>query len=43
MKKYFKSIARTPRKILTILIPLALFLFGWWFGLPAEEKSHGDG
>jgi Cu(I)/Ag(I) efflux system membrane fusion protein len=39
MKKYFKSLARTPRKILTILIPLTLFLFGWWFGLPAEKKS----
>ena len=39
MKTYFKSLARTPRKILTILIPLVLFLFGWWFGLPAEKKS----
>jgi Cu(I)/Ag(I) efflux system membrane fusion protein len=39
MKKYFRSIARTPRKILTILIPLALFMCGWWFGLPAEKKS----
>ena len=39
MKNVFRSLVRTPRKILTILIPLALFLFGWWFGLPAEEKA----
>jgi len=30
---------RTPRKILTILIPLALFLLGWWFGLLSEKKE----
>ncbi len=39
MKKLLKSLARTPRKALTILLPLGLFLFGWWFGLPAEKKS----
>ncbi len=39
MKTFLKSLARTPRKILTILLPLALFLFGWWFGLPPGEKS----
>ncbi len=39
MKKYFKSIARAPRKTLAILLPIALFLLGWWFGLPSEKKS----
>jgi Cu(I)/Ag(I) efflux system membrane fusion protein len=30
---------RLPRKLPVLLIPLALFLFGWWFGLPPREGS----
>jgi membrane fusion protein, copper/silver efflux system len=33
---------RAPRKLIAIVIPLLLFFFGWWFGLPPSEKS-GDG
>lgn len=33
------SLRRIPRKLLALLLPIALFLFGWWFGLPASEKS----
>jgi membrane fusion protein, copper/silver efflux system len=36
------SLRRIPRKLLALLLPITLFLFGWWFGLPASEKS-GDG
>ena len=43
MKTFFKSILRTPRKILTVAIPLALFLIGWWFGLPSEKRSADSG
>ena len=39
MKKILNSLLRTPRKALTILIPIALFLAGWWFGLPAERTD----
>jgi Cu(I)/Ag(I) efflux system membrane fusion protein len=39
---FIRSIRRTPRKLLALLLPIALFLFGWWFGLPATEKSNGD-
>jgi Cu(I)/Ag(I) efflux system membrane fusion protein len=43
MKNFFiknlRALARTPRKILTILLPLALFGAGWWFGLPAESDA----
>ncbi|MFC7337513.1 efflux RND transporter periplasmic adaptor subunit [Haloferula chungangensis] len=28
-----------PRKWLVFLLPLALFLGGWWFGLPPAEKE----
>lgn len=42
MKKYFKSIARAPRKALSILLPLALFVAGWWFGLPPVKKDAHD-
>lgn len=35
------SLRRIPRKLLALLLPIALFLFGWWFGLPASEKSGG--
>jgi len=38
-KKNLRDLARTPRKILTILLPLALFAAGWWFGLPAESDK----
>ena len=38
---FVKNILRTPRKILTLLLPLALFAAGWWFGLPPVEKSGG--
>lgn len=30
---------RTPLKLLAILIPLALFFVGWWFGLPPREDK----
>jgi Cu(I)/Ag(I) efflux system membrane fusion protein len=30
---------RAPRKLLALVIPLALFFAGWWFGLPPAEKS----
>ncbi len=29
-----------PRKIFVFLLPLGLFLAGWWFGLPPSEKSN---
>jgi len=36
---FFASLRRSPRKLLALLLPIALFLFGWWFGLPAADKS----
>jgi len=30
---------KTPRSFLTLILPLALFLAGWWFGLPSEKKA----
>ncbi|WP_411827623.1 efflux RND transporter periplasmic adaptor subunit [Luteolibacter sp. AS25] len=39
MKKFLPSRFPAPRKLITILIPISLFVFGWWFGLPASEKS----
>ncbi len=30
---------RSPRKLLTFVVPLALFLAGWWFGLPPGERN----
>ena len=42
LKKYLRSLAKAPRKILTILLPLALFVFGWWFGLPPEKVDQHD-
>jgi len=39
---FIHSIRRTPRKLLSLLLPISLFLFGWWFGLPATEKTAGD-
>ncbi|MBG7607754.1 MAG: efflux RND transporter periplasmic adaptor subunit [Verrucomicrobia bacterium] len=43
MKKILKFFLRTPRKALTILIPIALFLAGWWFGLPSERIDTTSG
>lgn len=40
--EFLKSLRRTPRKILGFLVPLVLFLAGWWFGLPPSEKSAHD-
>ncbi|MGB6220027.1 efflux RND transporter periplasmic adaptor subunit [Haloferula sp.] len=31
-----------PRKLLVFILPLALFLAGWWFGLPGSEKNDGQ-
>lgn len=39
--KFSTFLKRAPLKLLAILIPLALFFFGWWFGLPPAEKSDG--
>ncbi|HSP42584.1 MAG TPA: efflux RND transporter periplasmic adaptor subunit [Luteolibacter sp.] len=33
---------RFPRKLLAFILPLLLFLAGWWFGLPPAEKSTDD-
>lgn len=30
---------KTPRSILALILPLVLFLAGWWFGLPPEKKT----
>ena len=38
-KKILHSIIQKPRIILTILLPLALFGAGWWFGLPDTEPA----
>lgn len=37
----FPAFLRTPRSILALILPLALFLAGWWFGLPPEKKEEG--
>lgn len=48
MKLDFKKLLRQPRKLLTLLLPLALFVAGWYFGLPpqagerAAAKSSSD-
>ncbi len=33
---------KAPRKLLALFLPIVLFLFGWWFGLPPSEKSGAD-
>ncbi len=33
---------RFPRKLIAFILPLLLFLAGWWFGLPPAEKSTDD-
>jgi len=38
----FQSLRRTPRKLVALLLPIAMFLFGWWFGLPSSGKSGSD-
>ena len=45
IKTALGSIVRKPRQLLTILLPLALFGAGWWFGLPDEKpmKVMDDG
>ena len=40
--KFPTFLKRAPFKLLAILIPLALFFLGWWFGLPPAEKSDGE-
>jgi len=39
LKKALKTIVHQPRRFLTILLPLTLFVAGWWFGLPAKTSS----
>jgi membrane fusion protein, copper/silver efflux system len=36
---FLQTLRRSPRKLLTLLLPVALFVLGWWFGLPPSEKS----
>ncbi len=40
--EFLKNLRHAPRKTLGFLVPLVLFLAGWWFGLPAAEKSGHD-
>jgi len=40
---FITKLRRSPRKLLTLLLPLALFLLGWWFGLPASDKGPATG
>jgi len=30
-------------KPVAIILPIALFFAGWWFGLPSDEHNHKDG
>lgn len=39
---FLERLRRSPRKILTLLVPLALFAVGWWFGLPPAQKDDPD-
>lgn len=39
----FPKFLKTPRSALALILPLALFLAGWWFGLPPEKKADGTG
>jgi Cu(I)/Ag(I) efflux system membrane fusion protein len=36
---FLQNLRYTPRKFLSVIIPIALFLAGWWFGLPPSEKQ----
>ncbi|YCM44602.1 efflux RND transporter periplasmic adaptor subunit [Verrucomicrobiaceae bacterium 227] len=40
LKNVLGSVVRKPRQLLTILLPLALFAAGWWFGLPDESSGE---
>ena len=37
---FIHSLRKSPRKLLTLILPIALFAAGWWFGLPPSEKDH---
>lgn len=40
---FLRNLRQTPRKLLAVVIPVSLFLAGWWFGLPPSEKhDHGS-
>lgn len=39
MKWNFRKLFRQPRKLLSLVLPLALFGAGWYFGLPPEKKE----
>ena len=48
IKKALGTLRSQPRKIISILLPLGLFIAGWWFGLPAakveeEVATNGSG
>ena len=36
---FFKRVIKSPRALLGLILPLSMFLLGWWFGLP---PSHVD-
>ncbi|CAN5155701.1 hypothetical protein BH23VER1_BH23VER1_22660 [soil metagenome] len=36
-----RSFRRTPRKLLVLLLPLTLFVLGWWFGAPPSGDQGG--
>lgn len=40
IKQALQAILHQPRKVLTVLLPLTLFVAGWWFGLPTEKPEH---
>ncbi|MDX1679974.1 MAG: efflux RND transporter periplasmic adaptor subunit [Akkermansiaceae bacterium] len=37
---YIKNLRRSPWKLLSILVPLAMFGAGWWLGLPPTERDE---
>lgn len=39
----FPKFLKTPRSALALVLPLVLFLAGWWFGLPPDKKADGAG
>jgi membrane fusion protein, copper/silver efflux system len=42
LQSLLQSARRTPRKLLSLLLPIVLFLLGWWFGLPSSDRGTGD-
>lgn len=43
MPAFLHRLCQSPRKLLTLLLPLALFLAGWWLGLPpAAPHDHAE-